>query len=122
MTFKEISDLIKDRVIITPQIIKGNFWRKRENKDGLIDWRMSSENIYNLIRGLTKPYIGAHFEYNGEEIKVWKSRISKTNKINFEPGKVLKTSKNGIITVKTGDGSIDLVEHELIEKNLDYLK
>ena len=69
-----IHDLKNDSLVITPQIKTGNFWRKRSKKDGLIDWRMSSENIYNLIRGLTRPYVGAHFEFNGKEIKVWKSK------------------------------------------------
>jgi methionyl-tRNA formyltransferase len=117
-----ISNLKNDSLVITPQIDGGNFWRKRSKKDGLIDWRMSSESIYNLIRGLTKPYVGAHFEFNRKEIKVWKSKICRTSKSNFEPGKVLKISKNGIITVKTGDGSINLIEHELQEKKINYLK
>ena len=116
-----IYDLKNDNLVITPQINVGNFWRKRSKKDGLIDWRMSSENIYNLIRGLTRPYVGAHFEFNGKEIKVWKSKICGPSKSNFEPGKVLKISKN-VITVKTGDGSINLIEHELQEKKINYLK
>lgn len=117
-----ISDLNNDSLVKTPQINEGNFWRKRSKKDGLIDWRMSSENIYNLIRGLTRPYVGAHFEFNGEEIKVWKSKICRTSKKNFEPGKVLKISKDGIIKVKTGDGAINLIEHELQGKKINYLK
>ena len=40
-----------------------NIWRKRGLKDGIIDWRMSSIGIYNLVRALTKPYIGAIFYY-----------------------------------------------------------
>jgi len=27
--------------------------------------------IYNLVRALTKPYVGAHIEYNGKDIKIW---------------------------------------------------
>ncbi len=119
---KIVSNLKYDILVATPQTNGGNFWRKRSKEDGLIDWRMSSENIYNLIRGLTKPYVGAHFEFNGKEVKVWKSKIGRTSKSNFEPGRVLKISKNGVITVKTGDGSIDLIEHELHEKKINYLK
>jgi methionyl-tRNA formyltransferase len=50
---------------------KANVWCKRGKKDGRIDWRMSARSIHNLVRGLTKPYVGAHFELNDEEIKVW---------------------------------------------------
>ncbi|WP_408641721.1 DUF4422 domain-containing protein [Sporofaciens musculi] len=50
----------------------GNSWRKRGKTDGKIDWRMSVRAIYNLVRALAKPYVGAHFEYQGLEYKVWK--------------------------------------------------
>jgi methionyl-tRNA formyltransferase len=33
---------------------------------------MSRRAIYNLVRALTHPYIGAHLIYKGEEIKVWR--------------------------------------------------
>lgn len=38
----------------------GNVWRKRGMKDGEIDFRMTSYAIYNLVRALTTPYVGAH--------------------------------------------------------------
>jgi methionyl-tRNA formyltransferase len=89
-----------------------NYWRKRSAKDGLIDWRMSSIAIHNLIKGLTKPYPGAEFSFNEEKIKIWKAKISlETNDLNFEPGKICKV-ENGIFTVKTGDGLLDVLEYE----------
>ncbi|MBT7410107.1 MAG: formyl transferase, partial [Methylococcales bacterium] len=67
-----------------------NYWRKRSKKDGEIDWRMSSKNIYNLVRALTRPYVGAHCIYLGSEIKIW--RAIKNNQCapynNIEPGKI----------------------------------
>ena len=88
-----------------------NTWRKRSKNDGKIDFRMSSYSIYNLVRSLTKPYVGAHVVYNGKEYKVWKSKESKCKAMNLEPGKVLAVEDN-IITVKTGDGGINLIEHD----------
>ena len=38
-----------------------NFWRKRNLGDGMIDFRMSSIAIYNLVRALSKPYIGPEY-------------------------------------------------------------
>jgi len=92
---------------------KSNLWRKRGKSDGKIDFRMPSKSIYNLIRGLAKPYVGAHIENNDVDIKVWKSEIGYPSNNNFEPGKVLGLSENKI-RVKTGDGSIWLIEHEFI--------
>lgn len=87
-----------------------NNWRKRGMKDGEIDFRMSSYAIYNLVRGLTKPYIGAHLIYNEQEVKIWKVREEKTKLYNLEPGKVLEVGK-GEILVKTYDNAIRILEH-----------
>ena len=55
--------------------ITANTWRKRDSTDGIIDWRMSAQTIHNLVRGLAKPYVGAHFLVNGKEIKIWKTQL-----------------------------------------------
>jgi methionyl-tRNA formyltransferase len=102
---------------------KANYWRKRGTKDGEIDWRMSANTICNLVRALTKPYVGAHFTKNGEEIKVWKVEVLKDEKNqNIEPGKVLSTRSSKPV-VKCGDGSIVLldIENNFELKEGDYL-
>lgn len=95
---------------------KGNSWRKRGKKDGIIDFRMSSSVICNLTRALTKPYVGAHIEYNGTDIKIWGVEVSEYDSTNdnIEPGKVLSILENKI-EVKTGDSAIWLVNHEFKE-------
>ena len=90
---------------------KANVWRKRGDVDGRIDWRMSAYSIYNLVRGLTKPYIGAHFLYHGQEIKVWKAAMVKNIPINIEPGKIFDI-KRGKIIVKCGEQAIQLEQTE----------
>lgn len=90
---------------------KANVWRKRGKKDGLIDFRMNSNTIYNLVRALTKPYVGAHIEYNGEDIIIWKVEESFFEEKNIESGKVLKVQENTIL-VKTYDGAIKILEHQ----------
>ena len=89
-------------------------WRKRSKQDGKIDFRMNSEAIYNLIRGLTRPYVGAHIEYKKKDIIVWKAKMVENNKDNIECGKVLDIYQNTIL-VKTYDGAIEIVEHEFNE-------
>ena len=89
-----------------------NFWRKRNYLDGRIDWRMSAKNIHNLVRGLTKPYVGAEFIYDANPVKVWKTEIVlNPAPDNLEPGKVLQINVGGIV-VKTGEGAIRLVHCE----------
>ena len=91
-----------------------NTWRKRSNIDGEIDFRMSSEAIYNLVRALTKPYIGAHIKYKKKDIIVWKAKMIENKQNNIENGKVLHSCKNSIL-VKTFDGAIEFTEHEFKE-------
>ena len=89
-----------------------NIWRKRTQKDGKIDWRMSSRSIYNLVRALTKPYVGAHFSFLGTDYKVWKCKeYGNEEHSNLEPGKLLH-AKDGRLVVKCGHGAIELVETE----------
>jgi methionyl-tRNA formyltransferase len=87
----------------------GNVWRKRTYLDGQIDWRMSAESVYNLVRGLTRPYSGAHFLFNGEPVKTWKTRVIHENFPNFEPGKVLGHTEGKPI-VKCGFASVCLLD------------
>ena len=91
-----------------------NTWRKRGKADGKIDFRMSSVAIYNLVRALTKPYVGAHVEFKGQDTPIWKVSIVENSQNNIECGKVLKSDKN-TFTVKTYDGAIEILEHEFNE-------
>lgn len=88
-----------------------NSWRKRVKIDGKIDFRMTSQAIYNLVRALTKPYVGAHINYKDREIIVWKVKIVKNNQGNIECGKILNINR-GKILVKTYDGAIKITHHE----------
>jgi len=89
----------------------GNFWRKRGKSDGKIDFRMNSIAIYNLVRALTKPYVGAHIVFEEKDIIVWEASIESCDLDNIEPGKVLAVENNAV-KVKTADGAILITKHE----------
>jgi methionyl-tRNA formyltransferase len=108
----------------TPQLAAGTFsrrpqdhsratsWRKRGRADGQVDWRMSARSIHNLVRALTRPYVGAHCLYRGADVKLWRTALREGAPLNAEPGKVLARD-GGRIVVKCGEGAVELVEHEL---------
>jgi methionyl-tRNA formyltransferase len=104
---------------------KATYWRKRTSNDGLIDWRMPAKGIYNLVRALSTPYVGAHTRYNTGEHKIW--AVSETPghyPQNTEPGKVIEVDNAAnTFTVKCGVGAIIVTEHELVAlpKTGDYL-
>ena len=96
----------------TPQDHRlANTWRKRGKNDGLIDFRMSSRGVYNLVRALTHPYIGAHALYRDQEVKVWAAREERTAAANIEAGKVVAVEENALL-VKCGEGAVWLLRHE----------
>lgn len=100
---------------LTQDVKRSNSWRKRGKKDGEIDWRMSSRGIYNLVRALTKPYIGAHFYHNDREYKVWKVReVFDDCYKNAEPGKVIRYISSNQFLVKTGDNLIEVLKCDAI--------
>jgi len=103
---------------------EGNTWRKRGKPDGQIDWRMSSENIYNLIRALTHPYVGAHFCDKEKEYRIWKAQVYReTVPVNLEPGKILQVNSTHDFVVKTGDGAIRILDcDEVILQEGEYLR
>jgi methionyl-tRNA formyltransferase len=93
---------------------KASYWRKRTKRDEKIDFRMSSRAIYNLVRSLTKPYIGSYLVYKEKEIKIWKVEEVDYNQKNIEPGKILEV-KNNKILVKCFDNAIRILEHDFDE-------
>ena len=102
---------------------EGNSWRRRGKSDGQIDWRMSSYSIYNLVRSLTKPYVGAHFVFNNVDYKVWKiQELELSGMANIEPGKVIALNADGTMDVKVYYGAVRLIDydHPQVEEG-DYL-
>jgi methionyl-tRNA formyltransferase len=98
-----VDQLVSGNLRAVPQDeLKATTWRKRAALDGLIDWRMSAEAIFNLTRALTHPYVGADFRYGERLVKLWRCEIV-TGSIprNVEPGKILRIDASGPV-IKTG--------------------
>ena len=91
---------------------RANTWRKRGRKDGLIDWRMSANSIHNTVRALTRPYVGAEFDYNDVNYKLWKTELIWRDCYNIEPGKVIDIVNSDLPIIKCGNFAIKLVETE----------
>lgn len=94
---------------------KSNYARLLDKKVELIDWRKSSKDVRNLIRGLN-PWPGA-FTYIGSKVlKIWEAAETDfesdaiLNKVN--PGEIIGLSSKGI-TVATGDGALMITELQL---------
>lgn len=84
---------------------------------------MSGRSIYNLVRALTKPYVGAHFLYQDKEYKVWKvEEVNREGYENIEPGKVVAVVSDHEFTVKAGDHLVNVLDCEQIHLTIgEYL-
>ena len=104
---------------------KATYWRKRTQHDGLIDWRMPSRGVYNLVRSLTRPYVGSHAHYESKPFKIWSVSEKSGGYSPFaEPGKVVEVDRtSNSFTVKCGTDAINVIDHELqhLPNEGDYL-
>jgi methionyl-tRNA formyltransferase len=75
-----------------------------------IDWNKSTNEIYNLIRGLS-PYPAAFTFLEGKKLKIFAADKEKTDKI-IEPGKIFTDNKS-FLKFATNDGFISVKEIQL---------
>lgn len=88
---------------------------KRIPEDGAIDWNRSSEDIYNFVRALTKPYPGAYSFLRKAKVLIWKARpFTFYDSNRDEPGVIKKIFENNKLLVKCGKGLL-LIDEYCIE-------
>ena len=127
--YKKIKELASQAIVeFLPQLENGTalrlpqdhelatYPRKRGKKDGEIVWSAPTMQIYNLVRALTHPYVGAHTFLDGCQVKVWRSALPKSslppNQQDAAPGTVIAV-KNGCLDVRTADGFITISAYEI---------
>lgn len=69
-----IPKILENKFQRKPQRAEPSYYPKRTPEDGLIDWNKSAIEVYNFIRGLTKPYPGAFTYLNGNKIFIWNAQ------------------------------------------------
>lgn len=70
------------------------------NVDAEVDWSKPVQEVYNLIRG-TNPQPGAWTSFDGNELKIFDSRIVDAFGIS---GEVLSVSNDGFVVAANGGG------------------
>ncbi len=84
---------------------------KLKKEDGLIDWSLSADEIYNRIRAYL-PWPGCFTHWNEKILKIWKATPVETTDSGSKPGTVLEVRKGNII-VNTGKGAVAIEEIQL---------
>ncbi|MEO1760658.1 MAG: methionyl-tRNA formyltransferase [Cyanobacteria bacterium J06629_18] len=103
--FSEVIPLLKEG---KEQRIKqdhslATYCAKRGPDDGFIDWNLSAESIWTLIRAVTKPYPGAFSFYQGEKLTIWEADYIGDAPYWGLPGQVQAIVDDGVV-VQCGDG------------------
>jgi UDP-4-amino-4-deoxy-L-arabinose formyltransferase/UDP-glucuronic acid dehydrogenase (UDP-4-keto-hexauronic acid decarboxylating) len=89
----------------------GSYYGGRRPEDGRIDWEKSAREIYNLVRGVTRPYPGAFaLMENREKVIVWRAESQECNN-SAVAGDVEISSQD--VLVQTGKNAIRLLEIEI---------
>jgi len=77
--------------------------------DMQIDWNQPTDQIYRLIRAVSRPYGGAYTVVDGRKVTIWRARpVERIADDDQPPGTVIRTG-NGVF-VRTGDGVIRVTE------------
>ncbi len=108
---RTLPDLLDGKLAAAPQNHEAATYAPNiSREDEKIDWRESSERIYNRVRGLN-PWPGAFTYWEGAVFKVWECLPPQTGSAGVlsaeAPGTVERTDRQGI-WVRTGDGLICL--------------
>jgi methionyl-tRNA formyltransferase len=116
----ELAPLIrKGSLPRTPQDhSKATYYPRRTPADGLIDWTLSTDAIYRLVRAAGRPYPGAFTYARGRKLFVWRARPAAQDELG--PGAtdtacgtiLLANTEWGILT-RTADGGLWLTEATL---------
>jgi UDP-4-amino-4-deoxy-L-arabinose formyltransferase/UDP-glucuronic acid dehydrogenase (UDP-4-keto-hexauronic acid decarboxylating) len=86
----------------------------RKPKDGVIDWGRSAEQIYNLIRAVTRPYPGAFSYLGNQKVLFWS--VSRTaGDTGQQPGTVLSETP---LIINCGQGALEVNASQVEEGGL----
>ncbi len=79
--------------------------------DGLIDWRMSAEQIARQVRGYA-PWPGTHTSWAGKALKIIEASHD-AGGVTDPPGTVVKPCAGDVIGVSTGHGALSVSRLQL---------
>ena len=92
-----------------------SFFPKRTAKDGEIDLTKRTNEIFNLIRGVSCPFPGAFITFqNNKKMIVWDAHpfsYSLFTENKYKPGEILKKFNNNSFLLKTIDGVLLIKEY-----------
>ncbi len=90
---------------------QATYYRPRKPSDGYIDWSSIDTDIYNLVKGLTRPYPGAFTYLQDAKFIVWRTRLSPDGTDESAPGTIISSTSAGVL-VSTGGNAILITDYQ----------
>ncbi|HMB68504.1 MAG TPA: methionyl-tRNA formyltransferase [bacterium] len=85
------------------------YGEQRRPEDGVIDWTRSPRDVFNWVRGLTRPYPGAFSAVGGGRVRIWKVRP--LDGTGPGPGRI--QGETGRVAAGAGDGAVEILDATL---------
>jgi methionyl-tRNA formyltransferase len=111
-----VRGLAEGNLIPQPQATEqGTYYGGRVPGDEWLDWSETSRDLYNKIRGITRPGPGARTLLGSEPVVIWKAEYDPDwPRYRATPGEVVGRSTSGV-RVKTGDSTLQIREVQVGE-------
>lgn len=106
LILETIDKMRKGLIVPTPQVGEPTYANLLKKEDGRINWNLSAEEIFNLIRG-TYPWPCAYCFFREERIKIIKAQVSEGN---YKPGYILRAKDELIVGTNSGLLKILLIQ------------
>ncbi|MBI5524073.1 MAG: methionyl-tRNA formyltransferase [Desulfarculus sp.] len=79
-----------------PQAAEGvSYAAPRVPQDGLVDWTLPRDYLYNFVRAQSHPYPGAFSHYHGQQLTIWRCRKDQVPYYG-RPGHVARRLADGV--------------------------
>ncbi len=112
LLYETLRNFKKGKVASIPQDgSKATYAPLLKKEDGLIDWSKSTEEIFNLVRGVN-PWPSAYTYLNSKMLKIHRTAIDKTSVLKGNSGEIVDVTKNKLV-VATGKGNLSILELQL---------
>jgi methionyl-tRNA formyltransferase len=116
---RHVPDVLSGTAVGRPQANRGEMWPRRKPEDGRINWEsQTGREIYDWVRGLTRPYPGAFTSIKGTKLTVWSADFAEGLSCVETPGSilgaVLSVGGSGV-AVASKDGEVVILREIQLE-------
>lgn len=92
----------------------GTYFCARRPGDEWLSWSDSSHDLYNKIRGITRPGPGARTLLDGRPVTIWRAWYDPAwPAYRATPGEVVARRKDAGVVIKTGDSTLLVQEVQI---------